>query len=191
MRIEKKTIKKYFKNPLNFIGTLILLLLVFVAIFAPLLAKSDPLAIVTANKLLPPSPVNPMGTDELGRDIFSRVVYGARISLMVGFEVVFSAVLIGVTLGGIAGFFGGWIDEIIMRITDMFLAFPSLILAMAVAAALGPDLKNAVLAISLTWWPWYTRLVRSQVLTLKQSQYVEAAKATGNKTFKIIANSIQ
>lgn len=191
MKLEKKVIKKFFlKSPSNIVGVIIVALLVCTAIFAPLIAKYDPEGVLMANKLLPPSVENLMGTDEMGRDIFSRIVYGTRISLLVGIEVVASAILIGVTLGGISGYFGGWTDEIIMRITDMFMSFPSLILAMAVAAALGPDLNNAVLAVSLTWWPWYTRIVRAQVLSLRNLEYVEAAQALGNRTMSIIFKHI-
>jgi peptide/nickel transport system permease protein len=191
LKLEKKVIKKFFlKSPSNIVGVIIVALLVCTAIFAPLIAKYDPEGVLMANKLLPPSVENLMGTDEMGRDIFSRIVYGARISLLVGIEVVASAILIGVTLGGISGYFGGWTDEIIMRITDMFMSFPSLILAMAVAAALGPDLNNAVLAVSLTWWPWYTRIVRAQVLSLRNLEYVEAAQALGNRTMSIIFKHI-
>jgi peptide/nickel transport system permease protein len=191
LKLEKKVIKKFFlKSPSNIVGVIIVALLVCTAIFAPLIAKYDPEGVLMANKLLPPSVENLMGTDEMGRDIFSRIVYGTRISLLVGIEVVASAILIGVTLGGISGYFGGWTDEIIMRITDMFMSFPSLILAMAVAAALGPDLNNAVLAVSLTWWPWYTRIVRAQVLSLRNLEYVEAAQALGNRTMSIIFKHI-
>lgn len=188
--MNKKSLIKFFKNPLNVIGVLIVFAMIFTAVMAPWIAKADPVAIFMSNKLLSPGPGHILGTDEMGRDIFSRIVYGARISLQVGIEVVASAVLIGVTLGGISGYFGGWIDEMIMRITDMFLSFPSLILAMAVAAALGPTLTNAVLAVSLTWWPWYTRLVRGQVLALRQFEYVEAARALGNRDMKIIFKHI-
>ncbi|HYE82116.1 MAG TPA: nickel transporter permease [Clostridia bacterium] len=184
--MNNKLIKKFFRNPLNIIGAVIILLLLLTALLAPLLAPYDPEAISMSDKLLPPGQVHPMGTDELGRDVFSRVLYGARISILVGLEVVSVAIVIGVVTGAVSGFFGGWIDEIIMRITDVFLAFPSLILAMAIAAALGPSLSNAVIAASLTWWPWYTRLVRAQVLALREYEYVEAARALGNKQSRII-----
>jgi len=188
--MNKKPLIKFFKNPLNVIGVLIVTAMILTAVMAPWIAKADPVGIFMSNKLLSPGTGHILGTDEMGRDIFSRIVYGARISLQVGIEVVASAVLIGVTLGGISGYFGGWMDEMIMRITDMFLSFPSLILAMAVAAALGPTLTNAVLAVSLTWWPWYTRLVRGQVLALRQFEYVEAARALGNRDMKIIFKHI-
>ncbi|WP_213951347.1 nickel transporter permease [Tepidanaerobacter syntrophicus] len=188
--MNKKTLLKFFKNPLNLIGTLIIIMLILVAVFAPYIAKFDPIEISMNDKLLPPGSRHLFGTDEMGRDIFSRIVYGARISLAVGIEVVTFAAVIGVILGGISGYFGGWIDEIIMRITDMFLSFPSFILAMAVAAALGPSLTNAVMAVSLTWWPWYTRIVRGQILALKEFEYVEAAKAIGNNDMKIIFKHI-
>lgn len=188
--LEKKLLKKFYRNPLNIIGSVVVLVLLLTALLAPLLAQYDPNDISMANKLLAPNMAHPMGTDELGRDMLSRVLYGARISILVGLEVVGVAVIIGTITGSVAGFFGGWIDEIIMRITDIFLAFPSLILAMAIAAAMGPGLNNAVIAASLTWWPWYTRLIRAQVLALRQFEYVDAARALGNTHAGIIRKHI-
>lgn len=142
------------------------------------------------NKLQPPSIDHFFGTDEIGRDIFSRVIYGTRISLITGLFSVGLALLIGIPLGAIAGTMGGWIDELIMRITDIFLSFPPLLLAIAVVSVLGPSLQNAMLAISLSWWPWYTRLVRGQAISLKERKFVQAAKAIGSSNFKIIFKHI-
>ncbi|MCL1912658.1 MAG: ABC transporter permease [Eubacteriaceae bacterium] len=185
-----KSFVKFFKNPLSVIGALIISALVMAAIFAPVLATHPPNEIVMADKLAQPSPAHYFGTDEMGRDIYSRIVYGSRISLQVGMQVVGIAISIGVFTGAVSGYYGGWIDEIIMRITDMFLAFPSMILAMAIAAALGPSLSNAVIASSITWWPWYTRMVRSQILALREAEFVEAARASGNTMFGVIIKYI-
>jgi peptide/nickel transport system permease protein len=143
-----------------------------------------------ANKFLPPSLEHPFGTDSLGRDQGARVLYGARTSLSMGLMVVGLAVLIGTPLGALAGYFGGWLDEIIMRITDIFLAFPPLLLAIAIAAALGPSFTNAMLAIALTWWPWYTRLVRAQAISVRERHYVTAARGMGVPDLTIIGRHI-
>jgi peptide/nickel transport system permease protein len=132
-----------------------------------------------AHQLLPPSLQFPFGTDELGRDIFSRIIFGARISLVTSATIVGTALVIGTPLGAVAGYYGEEIGSVIMRITDMFLAFPPLLLALAVAATLGGSIVNAVLALIVTWWPWYTRLAYSQALGTKNLPYVDAARAIG------------
>ena len=142
------------------------------------------------NKLQPPSAEHWMGTDELGRDIFSRVVYGARVSLRSALGAVGLSLLIGVPLGAIAGSFGGWVDNVIMRLTDVFLSFPPLLLAIAMVAVLGSSLNNAVLAISLSWWPWYTRLIRGQAISVKERKFVQAAETIGTSKLKIIFRHI-
>lgn len=141
-------------------------------------------------RFLAPMPAHWLGTDELGRDILSRIIYGAAPALISSLVVVSSAVLIGAPLGAIAGYFGGWFDEIIMRITDLFLAFPSLLLAMAIVALLGPSLFHAVIALVVSWWPWYTRLVRGVTLTLRQFYFIEAAHALGVDDWTIIRRHI-
>jgi len=165
--------------PSAWIGTTIVGVLVAVALAGPAAAPYDPFHISAADKLQPPSPVHLFGTDDLGRDLLSRVFTGARISLTVGMVVLILAMVVGVGLGLIAGYWGGWMDEILMRTTDVFLAFPRLVLAIAIAATLGPGLSNSVFAIALSWWPWYTRLVRGQLLSLREQEYVLAAVSLG------------
>lgn len=142
------------------------------------------------NKFLAPSLGHPFGTDSLGRDVFARILFGARTSLTFGIMVVVIAVGIGAPLGALAGYFGGWVDEVIMRVTDVFLAFPPLLLAIAIASALGPNFFNAILAIALTWWPWYTRLVRAQSLSLRERAFIEAAHGIGVNDLTIIRRHI-
>jgi peptide/nickel transport system permease protein len=172
---------------------IIISLLALVTIFAPALTPyaneglGDP---NLANKFLPPSSEHLFGTDSLGRDLVARMMFGARTSLSIGLLVVVVAVLIGVPLGAVAGYFGGWIDEVIMRVTDIFLAFPPLLLAIGIAAALGPSFINSMLAIALTWWPWYTRLVRAQAISLRERSFVEAARGIGVKNLTIIRRHI-
>ena len=142
------------------------------------------------DRRLEPSSKYWLGTDDLGRDILSRVIYGTRPALIASLIVVTCAVLIGVPLGAVAGYYGRWVDEIIMRITDLFLAFPSLLLAMAIVAFLGPSLLHAVIALVVSWWPWYTRLVRSVTLTLREAYFVEAARSIALPDWVIILRHI-
>ena len=137
-------------------------------------------------KLLPPSAAHWFGTDEVGDDVFTRVIIGARVSLQIGLIVTGIAVLIGVPLGLIAGLVGGWTDEVIMRFTDVFLCVPGLILAIAIVGALGPGIENAMLALSLVWWPGYVRLVQAKTLSLKNSIYVDAARSMGASNMRIV-----
>jgi peptide/nickel transport system permease protein len=139
---------------------------------------------------LPPSAQHLMGTDDLGRDVFSRLLFGAKPTLIVPFIVVILAVLIGAPLGALAGFRGGWIDRVIMRTTDLFLAFPSLLLAMAITAAIGPGLYHAAIALVVSWWPWYTRLVRGEATRLRQRNFVDAARAMGVPSRTIVRRHI-
>ncbi|HLW58523.1 MAG TPA: ABC transporter permease [bacterium] len=172
--------------PAAWIGAAIVIFLILLALFGPAAAPFDPLRISVADKLLPPSPRHWFGTDDLGRDLLSRVMTGARISLSVSAMVLAIAMTLGVGLGLIAGSAGGWADEAIMRTTDVFLAFPRLVLAIAIAATLGPGLYNAMVAIALSWWPWYTRLVRGQLLSLRQQEFVLAAVSVGTGGSRIL-----
>jgi len=178
-------------SPLTILGLIIITTLILVAIFAPYIAPYDPERTNILERLQPPSPKHLFGTDDLGRDIFSRVVWGARISLEIGFTVVFLATAIGTVLGLIAGYYRGKIDEILMRITDMFFAIPSLILAMALSAALQTrNIWTVMLAVTFVWWPSYVRIVRATVLSLANSQFVEAAKSVGASSFRIMFRHI-
>jgi peptide/nickel transport system permease protein len=157
---------------------------------APWIALQDPLAQDLTHRLAGPARPHPFGTDSLGRDIYSRVIYGARISVVSGTMVVAAATIFGVAAGTAAGWVGGWWDEVLMRVTDMFLAFPSLILAMAISAILRPSLTNALLAIAITSWPPYGRLMRAQVLSLRTRDYIEAARAQGATDTAIIVRHL-
>jgi peptide/nickel transport system permease protein len=178
------------KNPLTLIGTLIILGLILVALFAPFLAPYPENAINLPNRLRPPSMTNLLGTDDIGRDILSRIIYGSRISILIAAIAVGIALGIGVPIGAVAGYSGGTIDDVVMRITDVFLAFPSIVLALAIGAALGRGIVAVIIAVSLTWWPWYTRLVRAQAISIRESQYVEAAKAVGARDLRIIYSHV-
>lgn len=140
--------------------------------------------------MLPPSLRHPFGTDHMGRDILSRMIYGARTSLFTAISVVFLSALIGVPIGIVAGYSGGFLDNVLMRFTDVFLSFPPLLLALLIASTLGKGLFNAILALVITWWPWYARLVRSQALSMKSLAYVEAARAAGVSHFVIMFKHI-
>jgi peptide/nickel transport system permease protein len=141
-------------------------------------------------KLRPPSSKHPFGTDEVGRDIYSRVIMGTRLSFQIGLIIIFIAMGIGVPLGIIAGYVGGWLNEIIMRVTDIFLSIPGLLLALAIVGALGPGIKNAMLALSIVWWPGYVRLVQGKTLSLREESFVEAVKSIGASRLRIIFSHI-
>jgi peptide/nickel transport system permease protein len=173
-------------NPLNLVALALIAILAACALLAPLLAPYDPLAQDLAVRLKPPSPEHWLGTDSLGRDIASRILYGARISLIIGVVVVASAGVFGTFVGLIAGYAGGLVDEALMRLTEVFLAFPALILAMAIAGALGPSLTNAIIAIAAVTWAVYARLTRGQILSLRRREFVEAARAMGASRRRII-----
>jgi peptide/nickel transport system permease protein len=166
-------------NVLFVVGACLFLLIVLGAIFAPLIAPYDPTAINFLDKLQGPGFRHLMGTNELGQDIFSQVLFGARTSLMVGVVVISLAIGIGVPIGLLAGFYGGWIDTVLMRISDVFLAFPPLLLPIAITAALGTGLFNAMVALSISWFPWYSRIVRGAVMRINSELYMSAARAMG------------
>jgi len=178
------------RNPLSALGLGLLILLVLAAVFAPLIAPYNPDGFDAASKFLAPSSQHLFGTDDVGRDIFSRVLYGARYSLTAGLVILALAASTGTVVGLVAGYAGGLLDEVLMRVTDMFLAFPALILAMCVAAALGPSLVNATVATAIVWWPWYARLVRGQVLQLRNETFVSAARLAGASRARILFRHI-
>ncbi len=183
--LRSRTIRRFRRNASGIIGLALLILLVAMAALSPVIS-GDPLAQDILNKLQSPSSQHFLGTDQLGRDVWARVVHGAAISLRIGFLVVLLSVVIGVIVGLTAGSLGRVWDNVLMRITDIFFAFPSLILAMAIAAALGRDLNNTILAVAAVTWPVYARLVRAQALALREREFVEAARALGTSTPRIL-----
>lgn len=177
-------------NKIGLSACIFVVLTIAAALLAPWIAPYDPLSVDTANRLDPPSLGHILGTDDVGRDIFSRVLWGARVSLRLAVIVVIFAVTIGILAGVLSGYSGGFIDKLTMRVTDVFLSFPDLILAMAFSATLGPSIFNAALALGLVWWPGYARLVRGQVLAVKQREYVEASRSVGGHPVRILFRHI-
>ena len=178
------------ESPLNVVALAIIGVFLFLCLFGPTIAPHNATQPDMQVRLSSPSSEFLLGTDHLGRDVFSRIVTGARISLGIATLILAIAIPVGTLIGVIAGFFGGLVDELLMRITDIFLAFPALILAMAIAAALGPSLRNTVIALTLVYWPWYARLIRGQVLQIKERDYVEAARAVGVGSPRLISKHI-
>lgn len=178
------------RNPLAMLGFFIIALLVISAIFAPWIAPFSPTGQDLKNRLLPPSSINWMGTDELGRDIFSRVVYGSQITLTIVLLVAVIAAPVGLVVGAIAGYFGGWVDRVLMGITDIFLSMPKLIMALAFVAALGPGINNAIIAIAITTWPAYARIARAETLTFRNSEFISAVQLQGGSSTRIILRHI-
>jgi peptide/nickel transport system permease protein len=177
-------------NELGYAGGFLLVLIFLAAALAPLLTAYDPEKLSLTQRLRSPGPDHLFGTDEFGRDLFSRVLFGARISLQVAATVILTATVVGVTLGATSAYRGGRWDEIVMRVADVFMAFPDLVLAMALSAALGASLTSAVIAVSIVWWPTYARLIRGQVLGLKQQPFVEAARCVGASEARILARHV-
>lgn len=177
-------------RPIPLTGALIVLALIVVAILAPLLAPFDPIEQDLYQRLQPPTWDHPMGTDDFGRDILSRVVYGSRISLRIGLICISIALTAGTALGLVAGYRGGWVDTLIMRFVDIMLAFPSILLAIAIVAVIGPGIDNVMIAVSIVLVPQFARIVRAQVLTLRELAYVEAARALGSSDLRIVLLSI-
>ena len=181
------------RNKLSLTALIIMALIVLVALLAPVIMPyPEDVADEThiEIKFMAPCAEHLMGTDELGRDVFSRVIYGTRVSISTALLAVAVSLVIGVTLGAIAGSIGGIVDDIIMRITDVFLSFPPLLLAIALVALLGSNLLNAIAAIAISWWPWYTRLVRGQAISVKERRFVQAAETIGTPRWKIIFRHI-
>lgn len=191
VRLKRRgLIARLFTNPLSAIGAVCVMAMLAVAVFGPLMAAFDPIAMQPDIRLSPPDATHWFGTDDSGRDILSRIVYGTRYSLLSAVGILVMASVVGTVVGLVAALFGGWVDEVLMRLTDMFLAFPALVLAMGMAAALGPSLFNAMIAIVLVWWPWYARLVRGQALQLRQEAFVESALIAGASWWRIAVHHI-
>ncbi len=180
-------------NRLNLAGVIIVILFFFLALFGEALSPYDPYTPpenYVEMKLQPPSREHLLGTDDLGRDLLSRIMTGTRVSLQVAAVVLSFAVAFGTLVGAVSGYLGGLADELLMRFTDMFLAFPAFVLAIAIAASLGRDLKYTMIALSTVFWPWYARLVRGQVLSIKEREYVEAARSIGMSTGRLLVRHI-
>lgn len=184
------TLRDLFRRRSAQIGGLIVLLLVLLAIFAPRIAPYDPYAINVKDRLQPPSLTYPFGTDDLGRDLFSRIIYGARTTIQTGVVVVLIAASLGSLIGLLSGYYGGVVDLVIMRVIDIMLAFPYILLALAIVATLGPSLQNALIAIGLAYVPGWARFVRGNVLTISKQEYVTAALATGTRARRIIRRHV-
>lgn len=186
-----KTFRKFlFRNPVVVIGIVIVIALCLLALLAPIIAPQDPLEQNVTNRLQPPNEYAIMGTDELGRDVFSRVLYGGRTTIPAALVVVILAGLFGTLIGAFAGYSGGIWDEGLMRLTDLFLAFPVIILAIAISAALGPAIRNAVIALIIVRWPHYSRLMRGIVLEAKSQEYVIASRSMGATHAHILGRTL-
>ncbi len=186
----RDALRRLFRNKLAIIGMVILGLFVFCALFAPWIAPYDPIAQDVTKRREPPSWEHPFGLDEVGRDLLSRVIYGARVSLYVGVASVSLAIIAGTLIGAVSGYAGGWIDNLVMRIMDIMLAFPSLLLAIAIVAILGPGLLNMLYAIAFVSIPAYARIVRASVLAAKEMDYTLAARAIGCSSSRILFRHI-
>ena len=173
-------------SPLTATALAVVTLWIGLAAVAPLLAPYEPLRQDIVGRLAPPGPAHWLGTDALGRDVLSRILYGARISIPVGMAAVVLAALLGAVVGGLAGFVGRRLDEVLMRVTDLMLAFPTVILALVITAALGAGIRNAVIAIMVAWWPTYARLVRGLVLAVREREYVQVAFALGASDGRVL-----
>lgn len=178
--------RSFRKNKLALIGSIIVIFFILLAVFAPVIAPQGINEQMLSKRLQAPSSEHWFGTDDFGRDIFSRVIYGARISLWVGFLAVMGSIVVGCFLGVVAGYYGKWVDAIISRVFDIMLAFPSILLAIAIVAVLGPSLRNALIAIAVINIPNFGRLIRSRVLSVKQEEYIMAAKAVGMSNSRIL-----
>ena len=177
-------------NPPALLGLVILLVIAIMAVFAPLIATHDIYAQDLSTRLQPPSAAHFLGTDELGRDMFSRIVFGARITLYIAVLTALIVAPIGLLIGTTSGYLGGWVDIVLMRVVDIFLSFPSLVLALAFVAALGPGIQNAIIAISLAAWPPIARLARAETLTIRSSDYIAAVRLQGASSLRIILSHV-
>ena len=186
----RQALRRLLRNHTAMVGLAIVLVVTAMALFAPWLTPFDPTDIDLRNRLQAPNATHWLGTDENGRDILARLMYGARISLLVGLGTVALRALIGITVGLAAGFYGGRVDALLMRITDVFIAFPSLLLALAIIAIWGTGLEKVVLALSIAGWPQFARLVRGEVLSLKERAFVEAGRALGMRSLRLVVRHV-
>jgi len=185
-----RTLRRFLGNRLSTAGALLILALIVVAVAGEWLAPHDPNAINMAARIQPPSATHPFGTDDFGRDVFSRVLVGARVSLLVGLIAVSISLTAGTTLGLVSGFYGKWIDEAIMRFMDILFAFPAILLAIAIVAALGPGITNAMIAIGIVYTPIFARIARGSALSAREEVYVEAARAVGGSDARILSRHV-
>ncbi len=183
--MESRLVRRALRNRNVKVGGLIVLAFALIGILAPFISPYDPTKGELRDSLLPPSPEHPFGTDQLGRDILSRVIWGARTSLIVATASVLLAVVAGVVVGGLSAYLGGWVDELITRVIDIMLAFPDILLALFVAAVVGPGLENVILAVALYNFPQFVRIMRGSALQVKEMEYVEAARAIGESSFNV------
>ncbi len=186
----RQALRRLLRNHIAMVGLAIVLVVTAMALFAPWLTPHDPTDINLRNRLQAPNATHWLGTDENGRDILARLMYGARISLLVGLGTVALRALIGITVGLAAGYYGGRVDALLMRITDVFIAFPSLLLALAIIAIWGTGLEKVVLALSIAGWPQFARLVRGEVLSLKERAFVEAGRALGMRSLRLVVRHV-
>ena len=177
---------RFVENPMAVLGLTVIVLICLVALFAPVIAPGSPTAQNLELRLTGPSAEHWFGVDELGRDEFTRIVHGSRITLMIVLLVAVIAAPVGLAVGTVSGYYGGWVDTVLMRITDIFLSFPGLVLALAFVAALGPGIQNAIIAVSLTAWPPIARLARAETLTIRGSDYISAVRIQGAPNWRII-----
>jgi peptide/nickel transport system permease protein len=178
------------KNPIGLIGLSIIFLILSASLFPGIFTSLDPNKMNVAERLRPPGSNNILGTDEMGRDVFSRVIHGTRLTISFSLGVIILSIILGTLIGGVSGYFGGFVDTVVMRVSDIFLAFPQLILAMVIVASLGSSLLNAMIALAMAWWAQYARLFRAQVLAVKEEQYIEAARTAGSSGLSILFKEI-
>lgn len=188
--VRSRKVREYTQSKTNLVGLGIVLILSVAAVFAPVVAPYDPVTQHLEDRLEPPSTEHLMGTDRLGRDVFSRVLYGARISLQISATVVSITLCIGVTVGAISGYAGGLVDEGLMRFVDLLFAFPGLLFALVIAAILGPSLMNIMIALSVVGWTGYARVIRGEVLSVKENEFIKAAQIMGASRYRIIVRHL-
>jgi peptide/nickel transport system permease protein len=187
----QEALRQLGRDKMAVLGALFLITVVSISLLAPFLSPQDPLETNLSQRLLPPgSPQHPLGTDDLGRDMLSRLIWGGRISLLVGFAAVLWAMLFGVAVGLVAGFYGGWLDSLAMRAIDILMAFPAILLAIAIVASLGPGLFNTMIAVAIVGIPYYARIARGSILSLREQEFVQAARVVGASNWRIVARHI-